>query len=160
VDLESENVQIEEELEKIKSVPPAVWHRIEEWARTTGSLTEQKKTVAFNLSGRVRNNSKISDFERQTGISILDFVIDKVPELLDGIDEINEKKVIQKNENDITLEMIKEVVKWDRKYKKLRPFEFTFMSELAEEKKLLTERNKFIAGLNLSKLKKYGFGKV
>jgi len=31
------------------------------------------------------------------------------------------------------------------------------MAELAEGKKTLTDRNKFIASLNLTKVKKYGF---
>ncbi len=38
-DEETAQVQIEEELEKIKSVPPIVWHKIEEWARATGELS-------------------------------------------------------------------------------------------------------------------------
>ena len=150
-------MHIEEELEKIKSIPPVVWHKIEEWARATGELSEQKKAVAFNLSGRIRNNSRISDYERQSGISILDYVIDKAPELLDGIDELNESANKLSKSDDITLEVIKKIVIWDRKNKKLRDFEFKFMSELAEGNKLLTDRNKFIAKLNLNKLKRYGF---
>lgn len=156
-DEETAQVQIEEELEKIKSIPPVTWHKIEEWARATGELSEQKKTVAFNLSGRVRNNSRISDYERQTGVSILDYVIDKAPELLDGIDELNEETKKLSTSNDITLEVIKRIVLWDKKNKKLRDFEFKFMSELAEGNKHLTDRNKFIARLNLNKLKRYGF---
>lgn len=157
-DEETAQVQIEEELEKIKSVPPVIWHKIEEWARATGELTEQKKAIAFNLSGRVRNNSRISDYERQSGISILDYVIDKAPELLDGIDELNEAAIKLSTSDDITLEIIKKIVLWDRKNKKLRDIEYKFMSELAEGNKPLTDRNKFIAKLNLNKLKRYGFG--
>jgi hypothetical protein len=157
-DEESAQVQIEEELEKIKSVPPVVWHKIEEWARASGELSEQKKAVAFNLSGRVRNNSRISDYERQSGVSILDYVIDKAPELLDGIDELNEAAIKLSTSEDITPEIIRRIVLWDRKNKKLRDFEYKFMSELADGIKPLTDRNKFIAKLNLNKLKRYGFG--
>jgi hypothetical protein len=157
IDEETAQVQIQEELEKIKSVPPSIWHKIEDWARATGELTEQKKTIAYTLAGRVRSNSRISDYERQTGISILDFVIEKAPELLEGIDEINEQKKNLISEPEITYEIIKKVVQWDRKNKRLRDFEYTFMAELADGKKELTKNNMEIASRNLEKVKKWGF---
>jgi hypothetical protein len=154
---ETEKVQIDEEVEKIKSVPPAIWHEIEEWGRVTGELTEQKKTVCFNLAGRVRNNGKISDYERQTGVAILDYVTEKAPELYDRVDEINESIKDQNKLPEVDIEIIKKIVKWDKKNKVLKGFEYNFMLELAEGKKAFTERNKFIAGMNLNKVRKYGF---
>jgi len=132
---------------------------IEEWGRESGELSEQKKSVAFNLAGRVRNNGRISDYERQTGIAILDLVIEKAPELLDNVDELFEKDKEQKENGngEITLEQIINIVQWDKKNRKLKDFEFKFMLELSEGRKPLTDRNKFIAGLNLQKVKKYGF---
>jgi hypothetical protein len=156
-DEETAQVQIQEELGKIKSVPPSVWHKIEDWGRQTDSLSEQKKTVAFNLAGRVRNNTRISEYERHCGIEILDLVIDKAPELLDDIDELNEKAEKQNGQPEIDLTVIKKIVAWDKKNKRLKGFEYQFMAELAEGRKPLTDRNKFIAGLNLKKVKKYGF---
>jgi hypothetical protein len=156
-DEETAQVQIQEELEKIKSVPPSVWHKIEDWGRQTDLLSEQKKTVAFNLAGRVRNNTRISEYERHCGIEILDLVIDKAPELLDDIDELNEKAEKQNGQPEIDLAVIKKIVAWDKKNKRLKGFEYQFMAELAEGRKPLTDRNKFIAGLNLKKVKKYGF---
>ena len=156
-DEESTMLQLQEELERIKTVPPQIWHKIEDWGRITGELSEQKKTVAYNLAGRVRNNSKISDYERQTGNAIIDVVIEKAPELFENIDEINESNNGTENKIEITLELIREIVIWDKKYKKLKNIEYKFMENLAEGKKPLTERNKFIAGLNLNKVKKYGF---
>lgn len=156
-DEETALVQVEEELEKIKSVPSVIWHRIEEWARETGELTEQKKMVAYNLCGRVRNNSRISDYERQSGIAILDYVIDKAPGLLDGIDELNEAPTQINTADEIGLELIKQIVQWDKKNKRLKDFEYKFMSDLAEGRKPLTDRNKFIARLNLNKIRKSGF---
>jgi len=91
--------------------------------------------------------------------TVLDLVIEKAPELLDNIDELNKKEKEKKlNErNDITIEQINNIVQWDKKNKKLRDIEFRFMLELAEGRKPLSERNKFIAGLNLQKVKKLGF---
>jgi hypothetical protein len=156
-DEESNLAQIQEEIEKIKSIPPAIWHKIEEWGRITGELSEQKKTVAFNLAARVRNNSKISDYERQSGCAIIDLIIEKAPELFDEIDEINEKNKIQVEKPVITIDLINKVVQWDKRNKVLRDFEFKFMHDLSEGKKELSERNKYIAGLNLSKVKRLGF---
>lgn len=157
-DEESALNQIQEEFERVKSIPPEIWNRIEKWGRATAELSEQKKTVAFNMAGRVRNNTKISDYERQTALTILDEVIEKVPELLNGIDELNEKKksiVVEKL--DISMETIQKIVLWDKKNKKLRIPDFVFMSELAKGNKPLTERNKSIALSNLAKVKKHGF---
>jgi hypothetical protein len=157
-DEESTLNQIEEELDKLRSIPPEIWHRIEKWGRATGELGEQKKTVVFNMAGRVRNNTKISDYERQTAIAILDEVIIKVPELLDGIDELNEQlKNIKVEKSDISIETIEKLVQWDKKNKKLRNIEFTFLLELSRGSKPLTDRNKSIAISNLAKAKKYGF---
>lgn len=156
-DEDTAQVQIQEELEKIKSVPPSVWHKIEEWGRISGELSEQRKTVAYNLAGRVRNNTRISDYERNCGIEILDHVIEKAPELLDGIDELNEKAQSQNGNPDITIDIIRKIVQWDRKNKRLKDFEYKFMADLVDGKKTLTDRNKFIAGMNLKKVKKYGF---
>ena len=68
-----------------------------------------------------------------------------------------EDEKIKEDEQEITLELVSEIVKWDKKNKRLKPFEYRFMSDLVNGKKSLTERNKFIAGLNLKKVKKYGF---
>jgi hypothetical protein len=151
-------IQMEEELETIKSIPPEIWHKIEDWGRTTEKLSEQKKTVAYNIAGRIRNNTKISDYERQMAIVIIEEVIKNIPELLEGIDEINDnKKNIKLEKPDITIELISKIVQWDKKYKKLRVSDFVFMSELAKGNKPLTDRNKSFALSNLAKIKKLGF---
>lgn len=78
---------------------------------------------------------------------------------MDNVDELAEKdKELKENKNgDITLEQITNIVQWDRKNRKLKDFEYKFMLELSEGRKPLTDRNKFIAGLNLQKVKKYGY---
>jgi len=78
---------------------------------------------------------------------------------LDNVDELLERDKEQKENGngEITLEQIINIVQWDKKNRKLKDFEYKFMLELSEGRKPLTDRNKFIAGLNLQKLKKYGF---
>jgi AIPR protein len=157
-DEESALTKIQEEIERVTSIPPEVWHKIEKWGRETGELSEQKKTVAYNMAGRVRNNTKISDYERLAAITILEEVVEKLPSLLEEVDKINEqKKNVKVEKTDISIETIQKVVQWDKKNKKLRVSDFVFMSELAKGNKPLTDRNKSFALSNLAKVKKLGF---
>lgn len=100
----------------------------------------------------------MTSIEISNAHKILDIVTQEAPEVLFHLDEISEgtKKA---NKPDISLELIQEIVKWDKKNKRLKDFEYRFMADLAEGKKSLSERNVFIAGLNLEKIRKYGFGK-
>jgi hypothetical protein len=110
------------------------------------------------MAGRIRNSSKISDYERQTAIAILEEVIQKEPNLLTGIDEINEsRKNLKQEKPEITMELIGKIVQWDKKNKRLRVPDFVFMTDLMKGNRPLTDRNKSIALLNLAKVKKFGF---
>ena len=156
-DEETAAVHIKEELEIITSVPPEIWHKIEDWGRRTDNLTEQQKTVSYNLAGRVRHNTKISDYERTSGINILDIVSKKAPELLEGIDEINEKNRHKPESKKITLDLVQKIVKWDKKNKALQAFEYTFMAQLATGEKPFSDHNMKLALFNLNKVKRKGF---
>jgi hypothetical protein len=83
--------QIASDLSKIKSIPGEVWHKIEDWGKATGHLSVQLQNVAWNLPARIRNNSVISDYERGSGIKILETVIDNAPEILLDIEEATNK---------------------------------------------------------------------
>lgn len=87
-DEEAEISHAMSELEKLKSIPPKIWNKIEEWGKTTGMLSMQQQSVAWNLPARIRNNSKISDYERNSGVRILDAVIDHAPQILFEIDNM------------------------------------------------------------------------
>lgn len=152
---ETEHIQIEAELITIRSIPSSVWHKIEEWAGVNNEFTLQVRNVAFILATRVRNNSEISNYERTTGIKILNSIIEKAPELLKESDNLP----ITTNEptQEISIELIREVLNWDRKYKKLKSFEVGFLVALVEGRKILNEHNKKIVGWNIEKVKKFGF---
>lgn len=157
-DDESELQKREEDLEKIKSIPTAVWKKIEDWGNGTGNLSSYQQSIAWNLSLKIRNNSPILANEITNGIGIIEKVIDDAPELFFNIDELVEPK-LKYNEKvpEITLELLKKIIQWDKKKKKLKDFEFIFMKELAEGKKPFTDHNKKIAYWNLAKVKKHGF---
>jgi hypothetical protein len=153
---EFEKQLVESQLENIKSVPSAVWHKIEEWGKETGKLKQQQLSVAYNLAGRVRNNSKISDIERTSGTEIISVVAENAPEILYEVEYVPTDKVSIATK-EISLDLVKKIVQWDRKNKRLKTFEFVFMNELAEGKKTLTGRNVQVATWNFEKVKKYGF---
>jgi hypothetical protein len=152
---ETEQIQIEEEITRLRSIPPPVWHKIEEWAKVNDEFTIQMRNVAFDLAARVRNNSAISNYERNSGIKILDTVIEKSPELLSESDNFSNNT--QDIKQDISIELIKELVIWDKKNKKLKGFEFLHLLDLVEGRKIWNDHNKKIAGWNLDKARKYGF---
>lgn len=149
--------QENEELELIKSIPALIWGKIENWGRESEKLTTQQIDTAFKLKGRIRNNSKISDYERQKGIEIIDMVTESAPEILHEIDNLQEEKKPKENNDFITIELINQIVTWDKKNRALRDFEYRFMFDLSIGKKELNERNKNIAALNLEKVKRRGF---
>ena len=150
--------QIDEELNKIKSIPFSIWKKIEEYGYNTKNLTEQQLNVAFTLASRVRLSTKISDYERVAGIKIIDIIIDKAPEILFESDEvINSENSNQSNDPEITIELIERMVQWDRKNKRLKPFQFKMMFDLLNNKVELTSLNKKHCLMNYNTLKKYGF---
>lgn len=156
---DSENQQIQEDIEKLKSIPYKIWDKIEQWGLVTEKLTQQQRNTALTISGRVRNNSKISDYERMTGIKIIDIVIINAPELLFEIDEITLKTELVGNENgiEITLDLIRKMVDWDRKNKRLKDQYFVYMNNIVQGKYPLNEKAENYAKISFRFLEKFGF---
>jgi mRNA-degrading endonuclease YafQ of YafQ-DinJ toxin-antitoxin module len=151
-------IEIAEEIARIKAIPSQIWHKIENWGSETGELSNYMTGIAFNMAGKVRNNSFISDSDRKKAIEIIDKVINNAPDLLYKIDEI-EKQINEDHEGtpDVTIELIKKIVDWDRKNKRLKDHHFRFMWNVAEGKHPLNDKAKKFALMNLKTLKKYGF---
>lgn len=150
--------EIEASVERIRSVHIETWGKIEDWGSSTGILSQYQSDMAFAIKNKIRNNRNFSDIEIKQAESILDTVADKAPELFFDMEAFfEEDKKKTKAREEITLELVKEIVIWDKKNKRLKPFEFKFMADLAAGEKSMTERNVFIARLNFEKVKKYGF---
>ncbi len=160
-DAEIALTQIQDELSTIRSLPANIWHKIEQWGRETGLLTEQQKTVAFNLADKVRNLTRtISESERQTAILILDCVVGKAPGLLDEIDEQNEQVNQRSEQSEITIDVIREVLLWDKSHKQLTFHERKLMIGLETGETPLTDRNLFYVRMCLLKMKKFGNSQI
>lgn len=76
-----------EEINQIKSVTYAGWNKIERWGRTTNHLTVQQRDTAYTIALRLRTGSRISNYEKNAGLRILDITLAKEPELLWDIEE-------------------------------------------------------------------------
>lgn len=152
--------QISADLDKIKTVPGSIWHKIEEWGRATDFLTVQQQSVAWNIAGRLRNGNDtlISDYERGSAIKILDTVIAHAPEILFEIEEYEDDKSKKDIiEEEITLDLIKRMVVWDKKNKRLKDHYFKYMLDVIDGKIPLGEQAKRYITMNLQTLKKAGF---
>ncbi|MFZ4400588.1 MAG: AIPR family protein [Bacteroidales bacterium] len=157
-DDELAKAQFAESIDRIKSVHYQIWKNIEEWGRSENKLSKYLCDMASTISSRLRLNRELTAIEIENSHKILDIVTQISPELFYNIDELNENEINSINEKSIiTLEIIKDIIIWDKKNRKLKGYEFQFMYNLAEGKNPLTERNLFIAELNLKKVKKYGF---
>lgn len=157
-DDETAQAELNASIERLRSVHPQTWKKIEDWGRTTENLSQYQSNMANTIGNKVRTKRNFSEIERMQGESILDIIADQASELFFDMEKFfDEDNKAKENGQEITLELVKEIVKWDKKNKRLKPFEYRFMAELADGKKSMTDRNKFIAGLNLKKVKKYGF---
>ncbi|MDE3235486.1 MAG: AIPR family protein [Bacteroidota bacterium] len=154
------HLQIAEDEQKIKSIPSKIWQAIEEWGKTTEMLSVQQQNLAWNLSVKVKSFSKLTDYERISGCKILDIVIENASDLLEDVDEINES-INTPSQNttppEITLDVIKKMVDWDRKNKRLKPHHFRLMFDIVNGKEELTEQNKKYCLMNYNFISKYGF---
>jgi len=148
----------QEDLERIKSIPSKVWKKIEEWGRETDNLSTVQKNTAWNLMTKVRSTSNIFPNEVSYGISILEIVIAKAPELLFDADELAEPTTTNKTDDpEITLNLIKKMVQWDRTNKRLKPHHFKMMFDIMNGKENLTPQNKKYCLMNFQFISKWGF---
>jgi hypothetical protein len=155
---ETELLKRKEDLEKIKSIPTSVWQKIEDWGKETGNLSANQQSIVWNLSTKVRSNSNFQLGEISNGINILNKVIDNAPELLFEIDELQDAAIVNKPKDpEMTLELIKKMVDWDRKNKRLKPHHFRMMFDIVNGKEELTSQNKKYCMMNFHFISKYGF---
>lgn len=142
---------------RMKLYAADTWKTFENWGRESGNLSNHQQNYCFTISGRIRKNLKFEPLEISNGVKILDVVTEHAPELLIPIEKLMESVEKKYPTLEVNLEVLKQAVLWDKKNKKLKNISYTFLSDLANERKTLTEQNKKIASWNLEILQKYGF---
>jgi hypothetical protein len=155
---ETQKAEIEAALNRLMSIHTKTWKKIEDWGRETQNLSQYQYDMAFTLGNKLKNGRSLSEIERNQGEVILNTVSELNPELFYDMDNFfNEDVTKKEDEVEITLELIERIVQWDKRNKRLQVYKYRFMADLLEGKKELTERNKFLARLNLKIVEKFGF---
>ena len=155
---ETQQAETEASLNRLKSIHFKTWKKIENWGRETSNLSQYQFDMAYTLGNKMKSNRSITDIERNQGEIILNIVADQNSELFYDMDEFfNDEQKVEINEVEITLELVEKIVQWDKKNKRLDAYKYGFMADLLNGKKTLTERNKFLAKLNLKTIEKFGF---
>ena len=154
----TEALEIELSINRIKSIHPKTWRKIEDWGRETKNLSQYQYDMASNLGNIIRNKRSISDIQRLRGEEILNVVSEKNPELFFDMDEfILEDQNKNVEEVEITFDLIERIVRWDKKNKRLSDYKFVFLKNILDGKQQLNERNKALVRINLKTAEKYGF---
>lgn len=159
-DDEQSRETIRQEEERLTSVPSAIWKKIEDWGRLTGSLTKLERDKAFTFAQKLRSKSKVdSDIERDQLSRILDKALENIPEIFIEMESsYEEEDGLVDNVPEINLELIKRMVEWDRRNKRLHPRSFAVMFSLVQGKTQFDEKaRKFAEGNYRFLNKKYGF---
>lgn len=147
----------------VRSIPFTLWKKIESWGRDTGMLQSPYPSIASDIAYKIKNGRKLLDSDISRGYSIYEKVWQYNPELLEEADdlaakdnELNMPKVSTETE-DITLDLIQQMVDWDKRKRILDDWKWKVMKDVAEGRKSLTDRMKYAFYFNLQILKKNGF---
>ncbi len=165
----------EHEMGIIRSIPPSLWNKIAEWGQASGYLAIHYQSAAKDTAYKLKYNHLISETDRKRAMAIYDIVCQYNIELLDEADELAEKDREDRNAHEvakeekrkasgidgveITLDLVKEMVDWDRRRRILEDWKWKVMNDVANGKKPLTDTYKYTFWLNLQVLRKKGFPK-
>jgi hypothetical protein len=150
------SLKINEALERIRAVPASTWNRIEKWGKTTGLLSVQQQAVAWNLSIRLRNQTKIADNDRNSGIVILNTVTYNAPELLKATDEKHKQNGKQTVPNP-TMMLAQKAIDWNEENDELPAKDVRYLRKVLENKIELTPYVEANIDTIVRVLKKRGF---
>lgn len=159
-DNEASEIITEQIDEYLRGIPTKTWNDIDNWGHITGKLTPHQRTAAFNIMTKVKSNRPFLSSELQQGPEIIELIMAQAPELLkdanEESEEVNDKPIVE-NATQVTLDVVRQVVAWDRRNKRLKPHYFLYMKDIAEGKKPLSEQNIKIVLGNIERLSKFGF---
>lgn len=159
---DSENAQQHEE-NILRSIPHALWRKIEMWGKDTGFLsTTQQAFAGFDMANKIKFNRAISDSDRSKAMAIFDIVCQHNIDLLSEADELTEQPQGEEiktttDDHGITIELIQKMVDWDKRRHILKDWQWNVMNDIASGKKLLNDRLAWGCKKNLELLKKRGF---
>lgn len=165
----------ENEMDIIRSIPPSLWNKIADWGQYSGFLALHYQSAARDTAHKLKFNHLITDSDRKRAMSIYETVCKYNIDLLEEADELaakdnadKENKEAAREEkrqaagvqtDEITLDLIQEMVDWDRRKRCLEDWKWKVMNDVATGKRPLTDTYKYTFWLNLQLLRKRGFPK-
>lgn len=165
--LDIDSIQKEYEIALLRSIPYALWKKIEEWGKDTGYLTTSQQSFAgFDMANTIKFNRKITDNNRKKAMTIYEIVCKNNIELLAEADELTEEqktalsttvKDSTSADHGITIELIQKMVAWDKHRRILKDWQWNVMNEIISGKKTLNDRLAWGCKQNLKTLKQHGF---
>ena len=165
-DLDENSLQREYEISLLKSIPPALWKRIEEWGRDTGFLSTSQQTFAgFDMANKIKYNRIIPDIDRTKAMIIYEIICEHNIDLLSEADSLEEppaaiepaKDSRGNTDHGITVELVQKMVDWDKRRHVLKDWQWNVMNDIVSGKYPLNDRYAWGCKKNLELLKKHGF---
>jgi len=155
-----QNAEIQTSLDRLESVHPETWKKIEEWGKETEKLSQYQRDIANSIANRLRAQRELTETERKQGEKILD-IADKHPHLFVDMEEFfleDESEVIAGM--DITVALVQEIAEWNKNNRLLAPEQHRFLEYLANGRLKMTGKHKYIAARLYKKAKRLGFSET
>lgn len=165
----------EHDLKVVKSIPYKLWQKFADWGAESGELSLNLQSKAREIAHDLKYNHKLTSATVARGMTIFDRVCEENYELLEEIDALREEeqkekeqkdkerftvKNINVNEIDITIDLVKRMVEWDKKNRVLESWKYKVMQDVAIGLKPLTDKLKWGFRLNLKTLISRGFNEI
>jgi hypothetical protein len=154
---EANNIKINDAIERIRSVSTETWNRIEKWGKTTGLLSVQQQAVAWNLSIRLRTQTKISDNDRNSGIVILNTVAFNAPDILNETADKNKKQEEKQSTPNGIIDKASKALEWNEGFDVLPGKDVRYLRKVVENKIELSRYVEDNVAFIIKVLKKAGY---
>lgn len=129
---EQEGLLNKEELDRIAAIGNEGWKLIEKWGKESGKLTQYLRDKAYYVAQKTRSRMPLSQIEQEAAQKILDILFKEQPDLLADIESANTKETEENGElPEVTLELVQELVAWDKVAKRLHTNVHVFIKNIA-----------------------------
>ena len=157
------------ELSILRAIPCSLWYKIAEWGKDSGCLPVLYQTAAMDMGHKIKFHRLITEQDRRRGMAIFELVCKFNIELLDEADALaakdyetgeengEEQSKISNEINDITMDLVSRMVKWDKYKHVLKDWQWKVMNDITEGRRSLDDKMKYICYMNFDRLKKRGF---
>ncbi|MDR1974791.1 MAG: AIPR family protein [Bacteroidales bacterium] len=162
-ELDIDALQREYEISLLRSIPYALWKKIEQWGRDTGFLnTSQQSFAGFDMANTVKFNRVLTDVNRAKAMRIYEIVCEQNIDLLAEADELEEQPKVEETkttsaDHGITIELLQKMVAWDKRRRILKDWQWNVMNDIISGEKSLNDRLAWGCKQNLKTLKQHGF---